>query len=146
MRGADGGYLLTVRPQRITIADIIRAVDGPLANVRGERPENVAYAGSAEPLREVWIALRASMRSVLEHVTLYDVAHNQLPPVVHELSAGAGAWLPSQPGQPWHDEGRRAPQPTAAATVTPTGRPRRSAGAAVPAGTSGRKAKAAAQR
>ncbi len=98
IRGADGGYLLTVSPHRITIADIIRAVDGPLANVRGERPENIAYSGSAEPLREVWIAVRASMRNVLEHVTLYDVANNQLPSVVHDLSAEAGAWQPSQPG------------------------------------------------
>ena len=61
-RGADGGYLLARRPERITLADVIRAVDGPLANVRGEPPEAVEYGGSAEPLREVWIAVRASLR------------------------------------------------------------------------------------
>lgn len=94
LRGADGGYLLTVGPERITLADIIRAVDGPLANVRGEAPENVTYAGSAEPLRDVWIAVRASMRKVLEQVTLHDVAHNELPSIVRELAAEPGAWQP----------------------------------------------------
>jgi Rrf2 family protein len=98
LRGADGGYLLTVGPERITLADIIRAVDGPLANVRGEAPENVTYAGSAEPLRDVWIAVRASMRKVLEQVTLHDVAHNELPSIVRELAAEPGAWQPSRQG------------------------------------------------
>ena len=103
LRGADGGYLLTVGPERITLADIIRAVDGPLANVRGEAPENVTYAGSAEPLRDVWIAVRAGMRKVLEQVTLHDVAHNELPSIVRELAAEPGAWEPSRQGLPWRE-------------------------------------------
>jgi Rrf2 family protein len=98
-RGVDAGYLLTVRPERITLADIIRAVDGPLANVRGDPPELVVYEGSAEPLREVWIAVRASLRKVLEQVTLRDVAANELPDVVHELAAEPNAWKPS--GHAW---------------------------------------------
>jgi Rrf2 family protein len=96
LRGPEGGYLLTMSPERITLADIIRAVEGPLANVRGESPDAIAYAGNAEPLREVWIAVRASMRSVLEHVTLLDVATNQLPAVVLELSDAPGARQPSR--------------------------------------------------
>ena len=97
-RGVDGGYLLTLPPERITLADVIRAVDGPLANVRGEAPEQVTYEGSAEPLREVWIAVRASLRKVLEQVTLRDVASGSLPSVVHELAAEPKAWAPSRYG------------------------------------------------
>ena len=67
------------RPTEITLADVIRAVEGPLASVRGERPEDVDYPGAAEPLQEVWIALRASLRAVLENVTLADVAAGKLP-------------------------------------------------------------------
>lgn len=100
-RGVDGGYLLAARPDRITLADVIRAVDGPLANVRGEAPELVSYEGSAEPLREVWIAVRASLRNVLERVTLRDVAQKALPSVVHELAAEPSAWEPSRYGVPW---------------------------------------------
>lgn len=102
-RGADGGYLLTVGPERITLADVIRAVDGPLANVRGEAPESVTYPGAAEPLREVWIAVRASLRKVLEQVTLQDVAANRLPGAVRELAAEPTAWLPSQADRPWRE-------------------------------------------
>ena len=91
-RGADGGYLLAAPAERITLADVIRAVDGPLANVRGERPEDVTYEGSSEALREVWVAVRASLRNVLEQVTLHDVAASQLPAVVRELSASPQAW------------------------------------------------------
>jgi Rrf2 family protein len=97
-RGADGGYLLTRRPEHITLADIIRAVDGPLANVRGESPEAIEYQGSAAPLREVWVAVRASLRSVLEQVTLHDVAANELPSVVRDLAAQPNAWQPSHVG------------------------------------------------
>jgi Rrf2 family protein len=99
-RGVDGGYLLTRPPDRITLADVIRAVEGPLANVRGESPEEVAYEGSAEPLREVWIAVRASLRNVLERVTLQDVATNALPAVVHELAAQPNAWHAAYPPYP----------------------------------------------
>ena len=97
-RGAEGGYLLTRRPTQISIADVIRAVDGPLANVRGEAPEAVEYGGTAAPLREVWVAVRASLRNVLEQVTLQDVATNELPAVVRDLAGQPSAWQPSRPG------------------------------------------------
>ena len=93
-RGAEGGYWLARPADQITLADVIRAVNGPLANVRGDPPEAVSYAGAAEPLRNVWIAVRASLRSVLENVTLADVAGNQLPSIVTELAADPLAWLP----------------------------------------------------
>jgi Rrf2 family protein len=92
--GSEGGYWLARPAEQITLADVIRAVDGPLANVRGEPPESVTYPGAAEPLRDVWIAVRASLRSVLEHVTLADVAHNELPAVVKGLAADPLAWQP----------------------------------------------------
>jgi Rrf2 family protein len=94
LRGAEGGYWLTVAPEKITLADVIRAVDGPLANVRGTRPEAVKYAGKAEPLRQVWIAVRASLRGVLEQVTLADVAEGRLPELVQTLAANPDAWEP----------------------------------------------------
>ena len=91
-RGAAGGYWLARPANEVTLADIIRAVEGPLANIRGLSPEDVRYTGVAEPLREVWIALRASMRSVLESVTLADVLSGQLPPQVSDLTGDAEAW------------------------------------------------------
>jgi Rrf2 family protein len=93
-RGVDGGYWLAKDATEIAIADVIRAVEGPIANVRGERPEQVEYAGAAEALREVWIAVRASLRSVLESVTLAHVARGELPDVVAGLTADADAWQP----------------------------------------------------
>ena len=93
-RGVEGGYWLARPASEITLAEVIRAVEGPLANVRGVRPESIEYAGSAEPLREVWVAVRASLRSVLEEVTLADVARNELPPAVRELVANPEAWAP----------------------------------------------------
>lgn len=91
-RGADGGYALARPPEEITLADVIRAVEGPLAGVRGERPEDLVYAGAAAPLRDVWIAVRASMREVLEQVTLADVATARLPPEVSRRTAESDAW------------------------------------------------------
>jgi Rrf2 family protein len=91
-RGQDGGYWLARPADQVSIADVIRAVDGPLANVRGGRPEQLAYSGSAEPLRDVWVAVRASLRSVLEQVTLADVARGELPASVRELAADPDAW------------------------------------------------------
>lgn len=88
--GASGGYWLARDASEITIADIVRAVDGVLASVRGETPELVAYEGSAEPLREVWLALRVNVREVLEGVSLADVASGQLPGRVHELAMRPG--------------------------------------------------------
>jgi Rrf2 family protein len=93
-RGIDGGYWLARPAAEINLAQVIRAVDGPLANVRGLRPEKVSYDGTAAPLRDVWIAVRASLRLVLEAVTLADVARGELPPEVEALSADADAWLP----------------------------------------------------
>jgi Rrf2 family protein len=92
-RGADGGYWLARPPAEIALADVIRAVEGPLANVRGIRPDELEYTGAAERLKDVWIAVRANLRSVLEEVTLADVAHGQLPAPVEELTRDPDAWL-----------------------------------------------------
>jgi Rrf2 family protein len=91
-RGQQGGYLLARPAEEISIADVIRAVEGPLANVRGLSPDQLDYAGSAAKLREVWVALRASVRNVLEQVTIADVARGELPPHVEELTRDADAW------------------------------------------------------
>jgi Rrf2 family protein len=90
-RGADGGYWLAKAPSGVTIADVIRAADGPLALVRGDRPESVTYEGPAERLTEVWVAVRASLRAVLEEVTLADVLANRLPGQVTALLNDPGA-------------------------------------------------------
>jgi Rrf2 family protein len=92
-RGASGGYLLARPPEEITLADVIRAVEGPLANVRGMSPDALEYGGSSERLRDVWVALRASVRGVLEQVTLADVAKGELPPHIAELTQAADAWV-----------------------------------------------------
>jgi Rrf2 family protein len=84
-RGSDGGYWLARPADEIAIADVIRVVEGPIAHVRGVRPESVEYSGSAVPLRDLWIALRANMRAVLETVTLADVARGELPAEVKRL-------------------------------------------------------------
>jgi Rrf2 family protein len=91
-RGPEGGYRLARSPAQISIADVIRALDGELANVRGSRPENLEYAGAATALQEVWIALRASERAILESVTLADVVGGQLPDPVAALVANPSAW------------------------------------------------------
>src|SRR5919204_3102909 len=85
-RGVDGGYWLARPAHEITVAEVVRAVEGPIANVRGLGPEQVEYAGSAARLRDVWIAVRANLRAVLEHVTIADVARGELPPGVDELA------------------------------------------------------------
>ncbi len=93
-RGAEGGYWLARAGDTITLAEVIRAVDGPLANVHGLRPEALEYEGPAEPLREVWVAVRASLRAVLESVTLADLAAGKLPAAVAELTRAPDAWSP----------------------------------------------------
>jgi len=93
-RGAEGGYRLARDPKTVTVADVMRLLDGPLAEVRGERPEAASYAGAAIHLQEVWVAVRASLRDVLERVTLADVASGQLPRHVLEMTANPDAWAP----------------------------------------------------
>lgn len=93
-RGAVGGYRLARPPSEVTIANVIRAVDGPLAYVRGERPEQVRYPGPATHLAEVWVALRASIRDVLETTTLADVLANELPEGVRALVSDPESWTP----------------------------------------------------
>lgn len=92
-RGQQGGYALARPAGDISVADVIRAVEGPLANVRGHPPEELEYVGSSAKLRDVWVALRASVRSVLERVTLADVARGELPRNVEELTRDADAWV-----------------------------------------------------
>ena len=91
-RGAEGGYQLAKPADSISLADVIRATEGPLAAVQGVRPESLNPPGNAAALREVWIAVRANLRLVLEQVTLADVAAGELPGVVHELLVVDGAW------------------------------------------------------
>src|SRR3954466_6125981 len=91
-RGAKGGYWLARPPEEITIADVIRAVEGPIANVQSAPPESVHYRGKAEHLVEVWIAVRANLRAVLEHTTLADVTSGKLPKTVKQLAASPDAW------------------------------------------------------
>jgi Rrf2 family protein len=91
-RGADGGHLLARPADEITLADVIRAIDGPLAAVGGRFPEDLEYSGTAEPLVDVWIAVRVSLRRVLEDVTLADVASGRLPKEVKALTDDPGAW------------------------------------------------------
>jgi Rrf2 family protein len=92
-RGAEGGYRLARDASTITLADIIRAIDGPLAAVRGEHPEVTSYQGAAENLQDVWIAVRASLRSVLETTTLADVVAGKLPTNVRKLVADPDSWV-----------------------------------------------------
>ncbi|MGH9178212.1 MAG: RrF2 family transcriptional regulator [Acidimicrobiales bacterium] len=91
-RGAVGGYWLAVPASQVTVADVIRTVEGPLADVRGEALEDLDYPGPAESLRAVWVATRASLRAVLEHVSIADVAGSRLPGVVHQLTQPTDAW------------------------------------------------------
>jgi Rrf2 family protein len=91
-RGPDGGHRLARPASEISIADVIRALDGELANVRGNRPEDLAYTGAAAPLQQVWIALRASERVILEGVTLAHVVSGEMPEQVAALVANPAAW------------------------------------------------------
>jgi Rrf2 family protein len=93
-RGVEGGYWLARPAEEITVAEVVRAVEGPIANVRGVGPEQVEYAGSAERLREVWIAVRANLRAVLEEVTIGDLARGELPVSLEQLAADPDAWQP----------------------------------------------------
>jgi Rrf2 family protein len=92
-RGPEGGYWLARPASEINLADVIRVIDGPLANVRGHRPETLGYQGAAQALQSVWIALRASEREILELVTVADVAGDALPERVRALAADPAAWV-----------------------------------------------------
>jgi Rrf2 family protein len=91
-RGPEGGYWLAHPAAEVDLASVIRAVEGPLVGVRGQRPEEIEYAGSAEQLQQVWIALRANLRQVLENVTVADVASGKLPAEVIALTKVEEAW------------------------------------------------------
>jgi Rrf2 family protein len=92
-RGPEGGYWLAKEADEIAIADVIRAVEGPLASVRGESPEDLDYSGPAEQLQHVWVALRANLRAVLEAVTLADVVGGTLPKRILRLTEAPEAWV-----------------------------------------------------
>ncbi len=91
-RGRDGGFRLARPAEEITVADIVRAVSGPLATIRGVRPPAVEYNEAAGPLKEVWVALRTNIRSILEHVTLANLATNKMPANVRKITADPAAW------------------------------------------------------
>jgi Rrf2 family protein len=93
-RGNDGGYRLARPANQIAIADVMRALDGPLAEVRGLRPEALVYDGPAAHLQDVWVAVRANLREILEQVTLAHVVNGKLPARVRKLTADPDAWLP----------------------------------------------------
>jgi Rrf2 family protein len=92
-RGADGGFRLAKRSQDVTVADIMRAVEGPLASVRGGPPEETAYGGTAEVLPRLWIAVRTNLRKVVEHVTLADIAAGRLPSAIDRLAEDPESWV-----------------------------------------------------
>lgn len=92
-RGPVGGHKLSRPADEIVVADIIRAIDGPLAGVSGQHPEELEFAGSAKSLQDVWIAVRANLREILEHVTLADIANDDLPKIVEKRAANDDAWI-----------------------------------------------------
>lgn len=92
-RGADGGYRLALDPADVALADVIRAIDGPLASIAGVQPEDVDYRGASVHLRDAWVALRVAMRSVLEATTLADVVAGDLPEVARELLSHDDAYV-----------------------------------------------------
>jgi Rrf2 family protein len=92
-RGADGGFRLAKAPEEVNVADIMRAVEGPLASVRGGPPEETAYGGTAQVLPRVWIAVRTNLRKVVEHVTLADIAAGRLPAAIDRLAEDPESWV-----------------------------------------------------
>jgi Rrf2 family protein len=92
-RGARGGYWLARDPEEVTVADVIRAVEGPLANIHEAAPEDLHYAGPAERLRDVWVAVRANLRGVLENITLADISNGQLPWQIEATLNDPEAWI-----------------------------------------------------
>ncbi len=92
-RGSEGGYWLARPATEISVADVMRAVDGPLATVRGQRPEEVDYTGAAQQLQRVWIAVRHNLREVVENVSVADLATGELPGTITKLSDDPEAWV-----------------------------------------------------
>ena len=95
-RGPEGGFRLARPADEIMIADILRVVSGPMAGVRGMRPESLVYEGDASHLRDVWVAVRGALREVLEHVTLGQVLRGDLPVAVTRFSDDPDAWRTRQ--------------------------------------------------
>ncbi|WP_189168486.1 RrF2 family transcriptional regulator [Pilimelia anulata] len=93
-RGADGGYALASAPEDVTVGQLLRAVDGPLAEVRGVRPEETSYDGSAEHLPTLWVAVRAAVRDVVDHVSLAQLISGRMPARVRKLTTQPDAWQP----------------------------------------------------
>ena len=93
-RGAKGGYWLAKPAEDVSIADVIRAVEGPIAHVQSAPPESITYRGSAEQLQTVWIAVRAGLREVLENVSLAELVSDKLPDNVQALADSKDAWAP----------------------------------------------------
>ena len=91
-RGTEGGYWLARPAEEVTLADVIRAVEGPLATVRGSSPETLRFEGTAQPLNKLWVAVRANLRAVLETVTLADVASGELPDLIDEITTDPAVW------------------------------------------------------
>lgn len=93
-RGAEGGYTLSRPPKEVTVGAILRAVDGPLAAVRGVRPEETKYEGAAENLPRLWVAVRAAVRDVVDEVNLIDLVSGRMPAHVRKLTTRPDAWEP----------------------------------------------------
>lgn len=91
-RGSDGGYWLARPPDEITVADLIRAVEGPLADVRGARAEALDYPANLAALQRMWVAVRANLRQVLEHTSIADLRDGKLARRVDALADAADAW------------------------------------------------------
>ena len=96
-RGARGGYWLAKSASEVSLAEVIRAVEGPIANVQSAPPESITYRGNAASLQQVWIAVRASLRQVLESVTLEQVVSGDLPAEVTSLATPEDAWITRRP-------------------------------------------------
>ncbi|WP_027342651.1 RrF2 family transcriptional regulator [Hamadaea tsunoensis] len=92
IRGAEGGYCLTRPPEETTVGSVLRAVDGPLAGVRGHRPEQTSYSGTSEHLPTLWVAVRAAVRNVVDEVTLGQIVRGELPAPVMALTTAPDAW------------------------------------------------------
>ena len=95
-RGSEGGYWLARPAEEISVADVMRAVDGPLASVRGQRPEDVDYTGAAQELQRVWIAVRHNLRAVVENVTVADLGNGALSSEIVALADDPEAWVTRQ--------------------------------------------------